>query len=223
MARENSGWGYDRIVGALADLGHRLSDQSVKNILRRHGIAPAPKRSQVTSRKDFLATHMNVLADIWADPVRQEAFQVPPPKWDQEIQALPSDRPHQPLTEGVRFRRPYRRSLVFALPWQSQPYPKSLSRSWIRNRYGCFSASASRNCCSVHCARMRRYIEVQDATAAQFDDDKYIKDAESGCEQHEKVTSHDGLGMIVHKNQPSLTRILRPTAMVSEVFPHSAG
>jgi hypothetical protein len=62
MARENSGWGYDRIVGALANLGHRLSDQTVKNILRRHGIAPAPKRSQVTSWKDFLAAHMSVLA-----------------------------------------------------------------------------------------------------------------------------------------------------------------
>src|SRR6202051_5060242 len=62
MARENSGWGYDRIVGALANLGHRLSDQTVKNVLRRHGIAPAPKRSQVTSWKDFLAAHMNVLA-----------------------------------------------------------------------------------------------------------------------------------------------------------------
>jgi putative transposase len=62
MAGENSGWGYDRIVGALANLGHRLSDQTVKNILRRHGIAPAPKRSQITSWKDFLAVHMNVLA-----------------------------------------------------------------------------------------------------------------------------------------------------------------
>src|SRR6202166_4546526 len=30
MARENSGWGYDRIVGASANLGHRLSDQTVK-------------------------------------------------------------------------------------------------------------------------------------------------------------------------------------------------
>ena len=62
MARENSGWGYDRIVGALANLGHRISDQTVGNILRRHGIAPAPKRSQVMTWKDFLATHMNVLA-----------------------------------------------------------------------------------------------------------------------------------------------------------------
>ena len=62
MARENSGWGYDRIVGALANLDRRLSDQTVKNILRRHGIAPAPKRSQITSWKDFLAVHMNVLS-----------------------------------------------------------------------------------------------------------------------------------------------------------------
>jgi putative transposase len=62
MARENSGWGYDRIVGALANLGHRLSDQTVGNILRRHGIAPAPKRSQTTSWRDFIAAHMNVLA-----------------------------------------------------------------------------------------------------------------------------------------------------------------
>ena len=62
MARENSGWGYDRIVGALANLGHHVSDQTVGNILRRHGIAPAPKRSQITTWKDFLAAHMNVLA-----------------------------------------------------------------------------------------------------------------------------------------------------------------
>jgi putative transposase len=62
MARENTGWGYDRIVGALANLGHRLSDQTVGNILRRHGIAPAPKRSQRTSWKDFIAAHLNVLA-----------------------------------------------------------------------------------------------------------------------------------------------------------------
>jgi hypothetical protein len=46
MARENSGWGYDRIVGALANLGHVVSDQTVGNILCRYGIAPAPKRSQ---------------------------------------------------------------------------------------------------------------------------------------------------------------------------------
>src|SRR6476646_8134615 len=62
MARENSGWGYDRIVGALANLGHVVSDQTVGNILRRYGIAPAPKRSHKTTWKQFLAAHMAVLA-----------------------------------------------------------------------------------------------------------------------------------------------------------------
>ena len=44
LAQENRSWGYDRIVGALANLGHTLSDQTVGNILKRHGIAPAPER-----------------------------------------------------------------------------------------------------------------------------------------------------------------------------------
>jgi hypothetical protein len=35
FARENTSWGYDRIVGALANLCHHLSDQTVGNILRR--------------------------------------------------------------------------------------------------------------------------------------------------------------------------------------------
>src|SRR6267378_8268092 len=64
MARENSGWGYDRIVGALANLGHVVSDQTVGNILRRYGLAPAPKRSQNTNWKDFIAAHMAVLAGV---------------------------------------------------------------------------------------------------------------------------------------------------------------
>jgi putative transposase len=33
MAKENPGWGYDRMVGAMANLGHQLSDQTVGNIL----------------------------------------------------------------------------------------------------------------------------------------------------------------------------------------------
>ena len=64
MARENPGWGYDRIVGALANLGHKVCDQTVGNGLRRHGIAPAPKRSANTSWRDFIAAHMAVLAGV---------------------------------------------------------------------------------------------------------------------------------------------------------------
>jgi putative transposase len=64
MARENSGWGYDRIAGALANLGYTVSDQTVGNILKRHGIAPAPKRSQSTTWKEFIQSHLAVLAGI---------------------------------------------------------------------------------------------------------------------------------------------------------------
>ena len=64
LARENPGWGYDRIVGALAHVGHDVSDQTVGNVLRRHGISPAPKRSRTTTWKDFIQVHMAVLAGI---------------------------------------------------------------------------------------------------------------------------------------------------------------
>ena len=61
MARENSAWGYDRIVGALRNLGHTVSDQTVGNILKRHGIAPAPQRKHTTRWRDFIRAHMDVL------------------------------------------------------------------------------------------------------------------------------------------------------------------
>ena len=49
-------------MGALGNLGHQVSDQTVGNILRRHGIAPVPERSKTTTWKDFIRRHMDVLA-----------------------------------------------------------------------------------------------------------------------------------------------------------------
>jgi transposase len=48
LARKNRSWEYDRIVGALAHLGYTVSDQTVGNVLKRHGIAPAPERKTTT-------------------------------------------------------------------------------------------------------------------------------------------------------------------------------
>ena len=48
MAQENRSWGYDRIAGALANLGYTISDQTVGNILKRHGLPPAPERKTTT-------------------------------------------------------------------------------------------------------------------------------------------------------------------------------
>ena len=49
MARENPSWGYDRIQGALSNLGHQISDKTVGNILNAHGIEPAPERKRQTT------------------------------------------------------------------------------------------------------------------------------------------------------------------------------
>jgi hypothetical protein len=62
MARENRSWGYDRIVGALTNLGYRLSDQTVGNILKRHGAPPAPERKQATTWQEFVRFHLDVLS-----------------------------------------------------------------------------------------------------------------------------------------------------------------
>ena len=64
LATENPSWGYDRIQGALANLGHDISDTSVGNILRDHGIEPAPVRKRRTTWKTFLRAHWDVLGAI---------------------------------------------------------------------------------------------------------------------------------------------------------------
>ena len=46
MASENRDWGYDRIVGALANLGYEISAQTVGNALRRHALPPAPESAR---------------------------------------------------------------------------------------------------------------------------------------------------------------------------------
>ena len=63
MATENPSWGYRRIQGAVANLGHHIDKITVRNILRRHHIDPAPKRRQAgMSWSQFLKMHWEVLA-----------------------------------------------------------------------------------------------------------------------------------------------------------------
>ena len=56
LARENDGWGFRRIQGELRKLGHRCSYQTVRRVLRRHGLEPAPRRSQ-RSWREFVRQH----------------------------------------------------------------------------------------------------------------------------------------------------------------------
>jgi transposase InsO family protein len=62
MAKESPDWGYDRIAGALANLGHKVSDQTIGNILQRHEIPPALQRTRTTTWASFIRTHLAVLA-----------------------------------------------------------------------------------------------------------------------------------------------------------------
>jgi putative transposase len=62
MAKENRDWGYDRIVGALANLGYEVCDQTVGNILQRHALSPAPERKHTTTWAAFIRTHLALLA-----------------------------------------------------------------------------------------------------------------------------------------------------------------
>ena len=69
MAEENRNWGYRRIQGALANLGHVLAHNTIADILRRHGIEPAPERSRKTTWKEFLSRH-------WGQIVASDFFTI---------------------------------------------------------------------------------------------------------------------------------------------------
>lgn len=64
MAQDNATWGYDRIQGALKNVGYHISDATVGNVLRQHGIEPVPRRGSCTSWKSFLRAHWEVIGAI---------------------------------------------------------------------------------------------------------------------------------------------------------------
>ena len=61
MAQENRDWGYRRILGAISNLGHNLARGTIANILKKHGIEPAPDRIRKTTWKEFLTRHWELI------------------------------------------------------------------------------------------------------------------------------------------------------------------
>jgi hypothetical protein len=62
LAMQNRDWGYRRIQGALANLGHEVGRGTSANILKKHGLEPAPERNRKTTWKEFLSRHWEVTA-----------------------------------------------------------------------------------------------------------------------------------------------------------------
>jgi transposase InsO family protein len=61
MAQENRDWGYRRILGAMSNLGHSLARGTIANILKKHGIEPAPDRIRKMTWKEFLNQHWQLI------------------------------------------------------------------------------------------------------------------------------------------------------------------
>ena len=57
MAKSSPSWGYARIQGAMANLGHKVAPNTVKRIFKDDGIEPAPFRRRRTTWSQFLRSH----------------------------------------------------------------------------------------------------------------------------------------------------------------------
>ncbi len=64
MARDNEGWGYTRIKGALKNLGYKIGRSTIKRILREHGIDPAPLRGKRMPWAKFIKAHLGAIVGM---------------------------------------------------------------------------------------------------------------------------------------------------------------
>jgi hypothetical protein len=62
LARENPRWGYQRLQGELRKLGIAVSATSIRAVLRRHHLPPAPRRASTTWRAFLRAQAVGILA-----------------------------------------------------------------------------------------------------------------------------------------------------------------
>jgi len=81
MAEQNCDWGYRRILGPLSNLGYQIARGTIANILKNHGIEPAPEREKKTTWKEFLRRHWSLIVaadfftvEVWTHRGLQRYF-----------------------------------------------------------------------------------------------------------------------------------------------------
>lgn len=76
IARENPSFGYDKIEGEIRKLGFQVSATTIRTILLRHGILPAPQRDNSSwqtflnhYKQQFLATDFFTVETLWLQTI----------------------------------------------------------------------------------------------------------------------------------------------------------
>ena len=126
LATENRDWGYDRIAGALANVGREVSDQTVGNILKRHGIPPAPEREKTTTWREFIRSHfaIKLAGTLIAEGVNRDSCR-PSVKW--AASPLSRSRPRSISGCSTTSRTPARTQPKGTI-WSPDAYPNRRSR-----------------------------------------------------------------------------------------------